>query len=43
MFLIQQDRKIAVSNYGFSKAGLNQIAGFEFFKPNDGLPASRPG
>ena len=43
MFLIQQDRKIAVSNYGFSKAGLNHIAGFEFFKPNDGLPASRPG
>ena len=43
MFLVQPDGKIAVSDYGFTKAGLNQIAGFEFFTPNDGLPASRPG
>jgi peroxiredoxin len=43
IFLIQPDGKIAVSEYGFTKAGLNQIADFEFFKPNDGLPATRPG
>src|SRR5262245_37831405 len=43
IFLIQPDGKITVSDYGFTKAALNQIAGFEFFTPNDGLPASRPG
>ena len=43
IFLIQPDGTIAVSDFGFTKAGLNGIAGFEFFKPNDGLPASRPG
>ena len=43
IFLIQSDGKISVSDYGFTKAGLNQMAGFEFFTPNDGLPASRPG
>jgi hypothetical protein len=32
-----------VSEFGFTKAGLNRIAGSEFFKPNDGLPATRPG
>src|SRR5262245_30792971 len=42
-FLIQSDRKIIVSEYGFTKAGLNRLAGFEFFTPNDGLPATRPG
>ena len=43
IFLILPDRKISVSEYGFSKAGLNGIAGFDFFTPNDGLPAIRPG
>jgi hypothetical protein len=43
MFLIKPDGTIAVSEFGFSKAGLNQIAGFEFFTANDGVPAARPG
>ena len=43
IFLIQPDGKITVSAFGFTKAGLNHIAGFEFFKPNDGMPATRPG
>lgn len=43
IFLIQPDRTISVSEFGFSKAALNQIAGFGFFTPNDGLPATRPG
>jgi peroxiredoxin len=43
IFLIEPNGKISVSEYGFSKAGLNGIAGFEYFTPNDGLPASRPG
>ncbi|HLH30614.1 MAG TPA: redoxin domain-containing protein [Terriglobia bacterium] len=43
IFLVQPDGKISVSDFGFTKAGLNGIAGFEFFTPNDGLPASRPG
>jgi len=43
MFIIEQDGKITMSDNGFSKASLNQIAGYELFTPNDGLPASRPG
>jgi peroxiredoxin len=43
LFLIQPDGRISVSEYGFTKEGLNNIAGFEFFTPNDGLPAVRPG
>ena len=43
IFLIQPDGKITLSDFGFTKAGLNQIAGFDFFTPNDGLPATRPG
>jgi peroxiredoxin len=43
MFIIEQDGKIRMSDNGFSKASLNQIAGHEVFSPNDGLPASRPG
>src|SRR6185503_17418831 len=31
IFLINPDGTIRVSEYGFTKAGLNQIAGFEFF------------
>ena len=42
-FLIEPDGRIAVSEFGFTKAGLNAIAGFEYFAPNDGLPAARPG
>jgi peroxiredoxin len=43
IFMIGQDGKITVSEFGFTKAGLNAIAGHEFMKPDDGLPASRPG
>jgi peroxiredoxin len=43
IFLIAPDGIITGSDFGFTKAGLNRIAGFEFFSPNDGLPASRPG
>jgi peroxiredoxin len=43
IFLIQPDGTIAVSEFGFTKAGLNRVAGFEFFTANDGLPAARPG
>lgn len=43
LFLIQPDGTISVSEFGFTKAGLNKLAGSEFFTPNDGLPAVRPG
>ena len=43
IFIVQQDGTIAVSEFGFSKLALNRIAGFEYFSPNDGLPATRPG
>ena len=43
LFLIQPEGNIAVSVFGFSKPALNQIAEFEFFTSNDGLPATRPG
>lgn len=43
IFLIKPDGTISVSEFGFTKAGLNQVAGFEFFTPKDGLPATRPG
>jgi peroxiredoxin len=42
-FIIEPDGKISLSDNGFSKYSLNQIAGYEMFKPDDGLPASRPG
>jgi peroxiredoxin len=43
IFLIQPDGTISVSEFGFTKAGLNGIAGFAFFTTSDGLPATRPG
>ena len=43
LFMIQSDGIISLSEFGFSKTALNRIAGLEFFTPNDGLPASRPG
>jgi peroxiredoxin len=43
LFLIQPEGNITLSEFGFTKAGLNQIAGFDFFTSNDGLPAARPG
>jgi peroxiredoxin len=43
MFLIQPDGTISLSEYGFTKAGLNHVAGFELLTANDGLPATRPG
>ncbi len=42
-FLVETDGTIALSDFGFTKAGLNQIAGYEFFAPDDGLPPRRPG
>jgi peroxiredoxin len=42
-FVIEPDGKISLSDNGFSKDSLNQIAGYEMFTPDDGLPASRPG
>jgi peroxiredoxin len=43
IFFIQPDGKIILSDFGFTKDTLNQIAGFPFFTPDDGLPSSRPG
>ncbi len=43
IFIVGTNGRIELSDYGFTKASLNSIAGFEFFRPNDGLPASRPG
>jgi peroxiredoxin len=43
VFVVQSDGTISLSDFGFSKQTLNQIAGFPFFTPNDGLPATRPG
>ena len=43
IFFIQPDGKISLSDFGFTKDTLNQIAGFPFFTPDDGLPSSRPG
>jgi len=43
IFVVGTDGIISLSDFGFTKASLNQIAGFEWFSPNDGLPASRPG
>src|SRR5215470_12334534 len=37
IFLIQQDGTISLSDFGFTKAALNQIAGFPFFTANDRL------
>jgi peroxiredoxin len=43
LFIVETDGTISMSDNGFSKTSLNQIAGYEMFTPNDGLPASRPG
>jgi peroxiredoxin len=43
IFLIRPDGKIVLSEFGFTKAGLNRIAGYEFFTPGDRQPATRPG
>jgi peroxiredoxin len=43
IFIVQPGQTITLSNFGFTKNSLNQIAGFDFFQPNDGLPAARPG
>jgi peroxiredoxin len=43
IFIVQRDGTINLSEFGFSKSALNQIAGFEFFTPGDGLPEARPG
>ena len=43
IFLIDPDGKITLSEAGFTKAGLNQLAGSDIFGPGDRLPARRPG
>jgi peroxiredoxin len=43
IFVIQPGGQISVSDFGFTKDTLNQIAGFPFFTRDDGLPSSRPG
>jgi peroxiredoxin len=43
IFIVQPDGSVSLSDFGFSKATLNEIAGFAFFTPGDGLPAHRPG
>ena len=43
IFIIQSDGSVSLSDFGFSKDTLNQIAGFAFFASDDGLPATRPG
>ncbi len=53
IFVIGEDGRIALSDFGFSKATLNQIACLAaagssrstpaLFDANDGLPATRPG
>ena len=43
IFVVKPDGSVSLSDFGFSKATLNQIAGFAFFNPDDGLPAQRPG
>ena len=43
LFIVEPGGTISLSDFGFTKNSLNQIAGFERFPPNDGLPAFRPG
>lgn len=43
IFIVEKDGRISMSEFGFTKASLNAIAGHEFMKPDDGIPASRPG
>jgi peroxiredoxin len=43
IFIVQPDGVISLSDFGFTKASLNEIAGLEFFSPNDGIRASLPG
>ena len=43
IFVVQPDGTISLSEFGFTKHSLNEIAGFSFFTPDDGLPSSRPG
>jgi len=43
IFIVQSDGSVSLSDFGFSKETLNQIAGFTFFTSDDGFPATRPG
>ena len=43
IFIVQPDGRISLSEFGFTKASLNEVAGFPFFSPDDGVPATRPG
>jgi peroxiredoxin len=44
IFVVRRDRRIQLSDYGFSKATLSAIAQpLELFRPDDGIPTTRPG
>ena len=44
IFVVGENGKIELSDYGFSKATLSEIGKpGQVFSPNDGLPATRPG
>ena len=43
IFMVQKNGTISLSDFGFTKDALNEIAGFPFFTPRDGIPSSRPG
>src|ERR1051326_1051419 len=43
IFLVGMDGKIQLSDYGFSKATLSELAKpLQLFSPDEGLPATRP-
>ncbi len=43
IFVVGSDGKIQLTDYGFSKATLNTIAGHDIFSADDGIPSLRPG
>ena len=43
IFVVQPYVTISLSDFGFTKRSLNEVAGFPLLTPDDGLPASRPG
>src|SRR5262245_17114517 len=43
IFSVDTTGTIQLSDFGFSKATLSQIAGFEMFSANDGMNSTRPG
>ena len=43
LFTVGSDGRIQLSDYGFSKETISTVAGHEMFRPDDGIPATRPG